>query len=427
MDLATFLPTFIREELKPAVGCTEPICVAFTASVAGERFRTQSAPLDRIEVELDKNVFKNGKDVDIPTPVPMRGNLFAAPLGALLAQPGKRLTILQDIDPETCRQAQTMVDQKRVHLGINPEARELFVKVTLSGADGTTVTAITQKRHDRVVFLSHNQDILLDERNQELSTGKGYDVSTIPFAEYYEFCRRYSPAPEIRALFAESIAMNRKVMEAGLAGVGTGFGRKILEIGRQECAMNNMISRCAAAVDARMAGLSLPVMSVTGSGNQGLIIFLTHDIHASAVRPDDDTFHQSLLLSIFLAAKAKHFSGRLSALCGCVVVAASAAAAGLCHMEGMPFEKLENAFNIMVSDIMGILCDGAKSSCALKAATGVNSLLRTVKLAGAGFSIPPLYGIIGRTIDETIINIGKISSQGMVETDQEIVKIMSAK
>ncbi len=417
----------VKEELKPALGCTEPISVAFTASVAGKHLAETGANLLTIDVELDKNVFKNGKDVSIPSPIPLRGNLYAAPLGALIAQPEKGLQILQDLSPTLCEAAKKLVETGMVKLSLNPQAKELFVKVTLKGTNNQQVTAICQQRHDRLVFISKNGEVLLDTRGALTSQVLKQPLSEIPFDDYYSFLETYHPAIEIQTKLDQSMAMNRKVMEAGLAGVGTGVGTLITKMTSHACPTNHIISRCAAAVDARMAGHSLPVMSVTGSGNQGLIVFLVHDLYAEQINAPKECLYKSILLAIFLAGKIKAYSGRLSALCGCVIAAGMASASGLSYLEGLSKDQVGNAFNIMASDIMGILCDGAKSSCAIKSATGVNSLLRSLQLVKKGFSIPPLFGIIGKTVDETIINIGKISNPGMLETDQEILKIMTAK
>jgi L-cysteine desulfidase len=417
----------VTEELKPAVGCTEPISVAFTAAVAGRQLRGLQDEIEQVSVELDKNVFKNGKDVSIPSPFPLRGNLYAAPIGALLADPDRGLQILQHLPEAVCHQAQALVEQGKVKLTLNEQATELYVKVTLTGRAGNVVTAISQRRHDQVVFLQRNAEILLDRPPDEGTGSQRHRLAEVSFTDFFAFLETCALPAWIAEKLDESIAMNRRVMEEGLRGVGTGLGKKIIELGRSECAMNYIISHCAAAVDARMAGVSLPVMSVTGSGNQGLILFLTIDLYASQHHFPRERLHKAIVLGIFLAGKIKHYSGRLSALCGCVIAAGIAGASALAYLEGQSREQVVSAFNIMASDIMGIVCDGAKSSCALKAATGVNSLLRSVKLSRSDFSIPPLYGIIGQTIDETCVNIGKISNPGMLTTDQEILKIMTSK
>jgi len=420
------LDQLIIEELKPAVGCTEPISVAFTASMAAKYFLETGDEIAYILVELDKNVFKNGKDVCIPSPIPLRGNLYAAPLGALIAKPEWGLKILQNPDRETCEIAKQMVAENRVSIKLNSEAKELFVQVTIAGKNGNSVTALTKKRHDQIVSVTTNGKVVLEKSPATSLENKKKSLAEIPFREFFDFCRTFDLETDLKKVLQESIEMNRKVMEAGLSGIGTGIGSKIIELGRSECPMNFMISRCAAAVDARMAGMSLPVMSVAGSGNQGLILFLSNYLYASQINANEEQLFRALLIAIFLTSKIKEFSGRLSAICGCVIASGMACASSLSFLDGLPIEGMENSFNLMASDIMGILCDGAKSSCALKAATGVNSLLRSIKLSKMGFSIPPNYGIIGENIDKTIENIGKISNPGMLETDREIIKIISS-
>lgn len=422
-----FIERLVATELKPALGCTEPISVAFTAGVAGKHLREIGDQVASIIIDLDKNVFKNGKVVEIPAPVPMRGNLYAAPLGALLACPEKGLEILQGLDVATCEAARRLVDEGKVQVRLDPKANELMVRAELLGTGGHRVIAMSRRRHDNIVFLQVDDRILIEEVVEPVTSAGSLGDTAITVRALHEFLQGYQPSETVATRLREGMAMNVKVMEAGLSGIGTGVGTKIIQLGIGGCSKNRMIARCAAAVDARMAGFSLPVMSATGSGNQGLILFLTHHLHGAEHGRSELEIQRALLLSLFLASRIKAQSGRLSALCGCVIASGMGAAAGLGMLEEMPYEKLEAAFNLMAADIMGILCDGAKASCALKVATGVNSLLRSLSLAGTGFQIPPEEGIIGREIEDTIRNIGKIATDGMVGTDFEIVKILERK
>jgi len=422
-----FINTLISEELKPALGCTEPISVALTASYAGKVLRDVGDEIQSLEVELDKNVFKNGKVVNIPAPVSMRGNAHAAPLGALLGNPNLGLQILHGLELETCRLAKELVDNGKVHLKLNPEHYHLFIQVVVFGKRGHIAVARSEKRHDNLVFLSLDKKVLFDDGKRETPSSVSRADPTIGAKEFFRFISDWEPTPFVSERLRAGIEMNLKGMEAGLSGFGTGVGKMIGEIGVGNCSQNILISRCAAAVDARMSGFTLPVMSVTGSGNQGLLVFLLHHLYAEANRKSEKRFFQSLVYAIFLASRIKTFSGRLSALCGCVIASGLASAAGLCILENLEYKMAEASFHIMAADIMGILCDGAKASCALKAATGVNSLLRSLKLAKKGFEIPFHEGIIGGSLDETIVNIGKIANPGMIETDVEILKILQGK
>ncbi|MFZ2955590.1 MAG: L-serine ammonia-lyase, iron-sulfur-dependent, subunit alpha [Candidatus Ozemobacteraceae bacterium] len=432
---ASFVDKLLINELRPALGCTEPISVAFTSSLASRHIREAGDEIDEILVDLDKNVFKNGKVVKIPAPVPMRGNLHAAPLGAIIAQPDLGLQILQGLDEETCRRALSLVEEGRVKIRLDSKPTELFVQVSIRGKKGHLVIARCQGRHDRVVYLRVDDRVLTDTESEaradtsSLPTEKNSSINQnpVPARELFDFLADWSPPQPIIDRLEESMTMNLKVMEAGLSGIGTGVGVKLRELGTHECRQNLMISRCAAAVDARMAGYSLPVMSVTGSGNQGLVIFLSHRLRADLLGNSRTELYRSLIFAIHLASRIKAVSGRLSALCGCVIAAGMASAAGITRLEGGSWKEVEAAFHIMAADIMGILCDGAKASCALKVATGVNSLFRAVNLARKGFVIPPDEGIIGRTLEETMQNIGKIANPGMIQTDVEILKILENK
>ncbi|MBF0543966.1 MAG: serine dehydratase subunit alpha family protein [Candidatus Riflebacteria bacterium] len=419
-----FINALISEELKPALGCTEPIAVALTASYAGKALRDSGDEPEKIFVELDKNVFKNGKVVSIPAPEPMRGNLFAAPLGALLAKPESGFQLLQSLDLDICKRAREMVDKGNVQVKLNSLHKQLFIQVKVSGKNGHVAIARSQKRHDNLVYLSIDEQILLEKNDSEVPPSSQVDFSKVSTREFFRAISHWIPTKTVVERLQEGIAMNLRVMEAGLTGYGTGVGKRIGEIGTVNCSQNKLISKCSAAVDARMSGFSLPVMSVTGSGNQGLLVFLLHHLYAECYKKTEVSLYRALIFAIFLASRIKSHSGRLSALCGCVISSGLAGSASLCMLENLDYEVAEASFHIMAADIMGILCDGAKASCALKAATGINSLLRSLKLAASGFKLPLHEGIIGNSIDDTIINIGKIANPGMVETDVEILKIL---
>ncbi|MBF0408066.1 MAG: serine dehydratase subunit alpha family protein [Candidatus Riflebacteria bacterium] len=421
------IDSLIEVELRPALGCTEPISVALTASVAGKKLLELNDEPEEITVSLDKNVFKNGKVVEIPTPVPLRGNVFAAPLGAYIASPEKGLEILQNVSEEICFKAKNLVGSGKVHVQIAEGVKNLYVNILIKGKNGNVVEACSKERHDNLVMIKVNNAVIFESASGSVSANNSSEYSSIRTFDFYDALKSIELEQSWIEKFRTSISMNKKVMQAGLSGLGSGVGAKIAQLASGECSQNFLISRCAAAVDARMAGVTMPVMSVTGSGNQGLIIFLSHHLQGELQKKTETEVFRSLILAIFLASKIKCFSGRLSALCGCVIASGLACSAGLSMMEALPYSAVEAAFNIMTSDIMGILCDGAKGSCALKAATGVNSMLRSVKLAKMGMQIPYDEGIIGKSIDETIINIGKISNPGMLETDVEILKILSAK
>ncbi len=432
----------LHKEVKPALGCTEPIAVALAAAKAVEilvsRHALAERPCDEMEiaVEVSGNVLKNGMGVGIPG-TGMVGLHIAAALGAVCGKSEYGLEVLNELCPEAVEKAKRMVAQGRVRVKMAAEnGHKLFVRASVSAplaGETHCGKAVIADSHDRIVRTGYDSMVL--DTGADSSDGAGGDAekTTLDYhlsvAEIYDFAKNV--AFDDISFILESRDMNLRLAEEGLRGnYGLRVGRTIADerftpvFGKDflSCAM----SLTTAASDARMAGCTLPAMSNSGSGNQGITV--TMPIVAFALHRDvsDEQLARALVLSHLVAIHIKGYLGRLSALCGCVI-ASTGSSCGLVYLHGGSYAQVCNAIKNMIGNITGMVCDGAKVGCAMKVASGVSSSIQSAVLALDDICISSNDGIIEEDIEKTIRNLGRIGSVGMQNTDSMILDIMSCK
>lgn len=438
----------IKREVKPALGCTEPIAVALAAAKAAEiisencsccaqwRMKTDF----KLDVAVSGNILKNGMGVGIPG-TGMVGLPVAAALGAVCGDSKEGLEVLKSLTPEAVARAKELVAKGRVRISVADTEHLLYVKVTLVADDKTVASAevdphayaVIEGDHDRIVETSFADKILMSSESaaglpDEARASDRTSVYDLNVLDIWNFTRAV-PYADI-AFILEDRTLNLALAHEGLRGdYGLQVGKAIRENQKEvfgDDFMSFAMGMTAAASDARMAGSTLPAMSNSGSGNQGITVSMPVIAYALKYHVDDEKLARALVLSNLVAIHIKHYLGKLSALCGCVV-ASTGSACGIVYLEGGGYQQLCAAIKNMAGNITGMVCDGAKVGCAMKVASGVSCAVQSAVLALRGTCIPSTDGIIEDDVEKTIRNIGTIGSAGMKVTDRMILDIMLCK
>lgn len=415
----------IHREVVPAIGCTEPIAVALCTARATELLGMRP---ERVKVQLSANILKNAMGVGIPGTGGMIGLPIAVALGALIGKSEYKLEVLRDADDAAVEAGKQFIAEERISIGLKLEATDkLYIEVEASAADKHAV-AIISGGHSNFVYEEQHGNILFDNR---CPAGEEAAVEEVELSlrKVYDFALT-SPVEELRFIL-EAKQLNKAAAEASLKGnYGHQLG-KTLRSTKQLSVMGDSIysrvlSYTAAACDARMAGAMIPVMSNSGSGNQGITATLPVVVYAEEVKATEEQTIRALALSHLTVIYIKQSLGRLSALCGCVV-AATGSSCGITYLMGGGYEEVSYAVKNMIANLTGMICDGAKPSCALKLASGVSTAVLSAMMAIDHQCVSSVEGIIDDDVDRSIRNLTHIGRDGMNETDKLILNIMTNK
>lgn len=435
----------IHKEVKPALGCTEPIAVALAVAKAAEIMRTERIKdADRnghlcevcealhanIYVEVSGNILKNGMGVGIPG-TGMVGLPIAAALGAVCGRSKYGLEVLSDLSEDAIEKAKDIVAKEKVHISVAETDHKLYVKATMK-CGVHEASALIADDHDSIIgtwfdnSLREGRETLETKSEAEEKTTLDYGLTV---REIYDFATNV--AYDDISFILESRTLNRALAKEGLSGdYGLRVGKTIGAEKHSEFFgkdfMSYAMSLTAAASDARMAGCTLAAMSNSGSGNQGITVTMPVIAYAEKYKIRDERLARALVLSHLVAIHIKGYLGKLSALCGCVI-ASTGSACGIVFLRGGSYDQVCAAIKNMVGNITGMVCDGAKVGCALKVASGVSCAVQSAILALDGECISENDGIIEKDIEKTIRNLGKIGSDGMQSADSMILSIMTCK
>jgi L-cysteine desulfidase len=409
--------TIIKQEVTLAIGCTEPIAVALAVAKLTELLR--SVP-DRIDVFLSANVLKNAMGVGIPG-TGMVGLPIAIALGALVGKSEYGLEVLKDITPADVENGKLLVAKKIIGIHLKDDIDEkLYIEVVGSKNQDVARTIISGE-HTRFVFLEQNQEILLN-LCEDKTTESEADQYELSFDKVCEFAIE-TPIDEIRFI-KKTVEVNKAAAEAALKGsYGHTIGQTLANGKMGDSVYTHMLSVTAAACDARMAGAMLPVMSNSGSGNQGIAATLPVSVFAEESGKSDEELIRALALSHLMTIYIKQSLGRLSGLCG-AMVATTGSACGVTYLMGGTREQIGFAIKNMIGNITGMICDGAKPSCTLKVSNGVSTAILSAFLAIDNKVVTSAEGITDEGVDKTIHNLTKIGRDGMNETDRMVLDIM---
>ncbi len=414
----------VKREVVPAIGCTEPIAVALCVARATETLGQTPA---HISVKLSANVLKNAMGVGIPG-TGMVGLPIAIALGSLIGKSAYQLEVLKDITPEAVEQGKQYIAQKRIHIALKSDtAEKLYIEVTCQAGE-QQATAIIAGGHTTFVYVQQNETVLLDNRTPTAQE-ESRDAIQLTLSKVYDFATT-APLDEIRFIL-DTAKLNKAAAEQSFTGdYGHGLGRLFGDGKVQQLMGNNTFSHILAytsgACDARMAGALIPVMSNSGSGNQGISATMPVVIYAEENGKSEEQLIRALMLSHLTVIYIKESLGRLSALCGCVV-AATGSSCGITWLMGGEYQEVSFAVQNMIANLTGMICDGAKPSCALKVTTGVSTAVLSAVMAMNGRCVTSVEGIIDADVDQSIRNLTKIGSCGMNETDNLVLDIMTSK
>ncbi|MGI6783249.1 MAG: serine dehydratase subunit alpha family protein [Aminivibrio sp.] len=408
------LKQFLREEVKPALGCTEPVAVALAVARAREELGEKP---EKVDVLLSSNVFKNGATVGIPGTDGLKGNDVAAALALLSGKSEWGLEVLKESGP-AAKNAEKLLAEGRVSIKVDRNVAGVYVRAEVSGG-GHTATCIIEKSHANIVEVTRDGKVTV-------SSGAGAGggccsaaeiITSMTWDEVMKLADGIDSEDE--AFLMQGVDMNLAIAEKGFEeGVGLGVGRSIREVSPEayKADLGTRIKAwSAAASDARMGGIPMPVMSSAGSGNHGITAVIPVALYGRQEKMTDSQIAKGLLVSHLATAYVKSRTGRLSSTCGCAFAAGAGAAAGITWLMTEDMNKAKAAVSSIVSNLLGMLCDGAKESCAFKVGTGAIEAYHAAVLASKGVTMDA-QGVVGDDIEETIINAAKVaSSMGAIE------------
>ncbi len=414
----------IQHEVVPAIGCTEPIAVALCVARATEVLGCRP---EKIDVLLSANVLKNAMGVGIPG-TGMIGLPIAIALGALIGKSEYQLEVLKDCTPAGVEQGRQMIETRCIDIKQKKDISEkLYIEVCCQ-ADNHQATAIIAGSHTNFVYICRDNEVEVDNR-KPTSVGESEEVVELTLRKVYDFATT-APVEEI-SFILEAARLNKAAAEFSLKGnyghcLGKTMQGDLERAVMGDNAFTHMLSYTSAACDARMAGAMVPVMSNSGSGNQGIAATMPVVIFAEDNKKSEEELIRALILSHLTTIYIKQSLGRLSALCGCVV-ATTGSSCGITYLMGGNYDNITYAVKNMIANLTGMICDGAKPSCALKITGSVSTCILSAMLAMEGRYVSALEGIIDEDVDKCIRNLTRIGSQGMNETDRLVLDIMTSK
>ena len=404
----------VNKEVVPAIGCTEPMCVALCTAKATEQLGCRP---EHIEAKLSANILKNAMGVGIPG-TGMIGLPIAIALGALIGKSEYQLEVLKDLTPESLEEGKRYVAENHISIGLKEHICEkLYAEITCSAGD-KRATAIIAGGHTR--FVTDFKDVSEKAEDDEIALNMHmvYDfATTAPLDEirFIEEARTYNMNAAREALKGNYGHNLGKTIDRPLSkGI---FGNSIY---------SHIISRTASACDARMGGAMIPVMSNSGSGNQGICATNPVCVYAKENENTSEELVRALMLSHLTAIYIKQSLGKLSALCGCVV-ASIGSSCGITYLMGGDYERICYSVKNMIANLTGMICDGAKPACSLKISSGVSTALLSSLLAMEGKCVTSSEGIVDDDVDRSIHNLTSIGADAMCKTDDMVLQIMATK
>ena len=427
------LISLIKQEVVPAIGCTEPLAVALCTARATELLGCRP---EKITAQLSGNILKNAMGVGIPG-TGMIGLPIAIALGALIGKSEYQLEVLKDLTPEALAEGKRFIAEDRIHISVKPNICELlYIEITCE-AQGRSETAIIEGSHTHFTSPSPSEggechpaqtstETSNPARPSPPSEGSGEVLS---LRLVYDFAME-TPIEELRFILKTQEMNMAAAREALRHNYGHNLGKTIdrpLAKGIfGNSIYSHIIAKTAAACDARMGGAMIPVMSNSGSGNQGICATNPVAVYAEENENTEEEVIRALTLSHLTAIYIKQSLGRLSALCGCVV-AGIGSSVGITYLMGGGYEHICRSVKNMIANLTGMLCDGAKPSCALKIASGVSTAVLSAVLSMEGKCVSSAEGIVDDCVDKTIHNLTSIGAEAMCQTDHMVLDIMTHK
>lgn len=414
-ELRKRIIALVHQEVVPAIGCTEPMCVALCTARATEKLGCRP---ERIEALLSANILKNAMGVGIPG-TGMIGLPIAIALGALIGKSVYQLEVLKDLTPEALAEGKSYVCEDRIAIRQKENISEkLYVEVICSAGN---------KQATAIIAGSHTH--FLDEGEIQTAVSSSVDDPVLNLRLVYDFATT-APLDEIDFIM-ETRTLNMNAARESLKGnyghnLGKTIDRPLSKGIFGDSIYSHIISRTASACDARMGGAMIPVMSNSGSGNQGICATNPVCVYAKENKNTEEELIRALMLSHLTAIYIKQSLGKLSALCGCVV-ASIGSSCGITYLMGGDYNRICYSVKNMIANLTGMICDGAKPACSLKITSGVSTALLSALLAMEGKCVSPSEGIVDDSVDKSIHNLTSIGADAMIKTDDMVLNIMTSK
>jgi Uncharacterized conserved protein len=409
----------LKEELVPAQGCTEPIAIAYASAKARE---VLGAVPDKIVAECSGNIIKNVKGVIIPTTKDLRGIKAAAIIGAVGGDASRELEVLSSVNQSHLEQAKVLLNKDICEEKILDTPAKLHIIIRAYKGDDSALVEIIHK-HTGIVRIEKNGNVLLDvPHSEEEEKNETTCRECMNIEDILEFANTVE-VDDVADVLSKQIEYNTAISEEGLHKIyGANIGMTLLSIYGDDVKVRAKAA-AAAGSDARMGGCEMPVVINSGSGNQGMTVSLPVIVYARELSVTKERLYRALCISNLVAIHQKTKIGRLSAYCG-AVSAATGAGAGIIYLYGGGVREISQTIKNTLANVSGIVCDGAKPSCAAKIASSVDAALLGCFMTMQGRGFRPGEGIVKDSVEDTIESVGRIAKDGMQVTDEEILKIM---
>lgn len=420
-DMQRELINIVGEDSTKAIGCTEPVAVAYAANIASDYINKDE--ISKINLKVSKNIYKNGKAVKIPN-TGDHGLDLAASLGAFTSKTDKAFLVFSNLTDDQIKKSREFVNENKVNLNYIDDVPDIYIEATII-ANNDQVTSIISHSHSHISKIIKNGNVILDNpfiknKNSEFS------IKNMTFADLEKIVRDMD-INEIDFVL-EGVDVNLKAAEEGLKGYGMGLGKKLNELKENKILPDNFISETriltAAAADMRMGGGPLPIMTSGGSGNQGVGIILPVYMVAKHENLDDEILARGLFFAHIINRYVKEYAGKLCGICGCAIGAAIGSSAAIAFMLGGGDKEIAGACTNIFANLTGMLCDGAKESCSMKLSTSAEEAIIAAYLSLNGVVSEANVGVVGENIEQTIANIGKLAHQGFKSADKTILEII---
>jgi L-cysteine desulfidase len=409
----------LKGELIPAMGCTEPIAIAFAAAKARDVLGRLP---ERIVIRCSGNIIKNVKGVVVPNSGGQKGMEIAAVLGVVAGRADQELEVISRVTPEEAATARELCRRNICTCELEEDEENLFIRIELAAGAQTAAVEI-RNRHQHVARIEKNGMLLLEQ--PATSTQEYGDKSQLTVKDILQFADEVD-LDDVRDIIGKQVRYNSAISKEGLTNRwGAQVGRTFQEIGGGEL-KGRARAAAAAGSDARMDGCDLPVIINSGSGNQGIACTMPVVVYAEEMGAHEDTLYRALVLANLIAIHQKRFVGSLSAYCG-AVSAGAAAACGIAYLNDGDYDVIGKTLVNSLGNVGGIVCDGAKASCAAKIASAVDAGIVGYEMARRDLSFPFGEGLVEKDYEQTIRNIGRMGCLGMKSTDVEILRIMIGK
>lgn len=424
------LKEFLRSEVKPALGCTEPGAVALAVARACAELPDRGN-VAAVRVTVSANIYKNGMAVGIPGAGGARGNAIAAALGAICGDASRGLEVLAGTKPEDVKKAEAWVEEKRATIYCDQDRGGVYVLASVFTPEHKAMCLIEGSHSNIVKVTADGETTFEKERPSGASSGFADDGFPTLFADVLNMADEMDGEDE--DFIWEGVEMNDRIAAEGIKPAGGGslqssnFGlilRNDEKVGDFVPVALEIRTTASAAAEARMSGVQLPVMSSAGSGNHGITAIIPIAVLGRRAGKSRSEIAKAIAVSHLATSFVKRNLGRLSPVCGCSVAAGAGAAAGMTYLMGGTYDQICSAMSLLLSNIAGMLCDGAKESCALKVGSASSEAYCAMEWALEGQHLTVPQGVFGASIEETVANVGRVSREGMKTVDRVMIDIL---